>query len=94
MSNSGAHEMAQAQARMAGRFTGMPETGMVGAQAGPHAGAHAAPAGRELDPAVAGLIARLPGPGGTMSPGAIARWTDAARAVLTLAYALDEDLPR
>ncbi|MCP2336282.1 hypothetical protein [Actinomadura rupiterrae] len=94
MSNSGAHEMAQAQARMAGRFTGLPETGVVGPHPGAHPGAHAAPPARDLDPAVAGLVARLPGPGGTMSRGAIDRWTDAARAVLTLAYADEEDPPR
>ncbi|MEV5576473.1 hypothetical protein AB0L06_41135 [Spirillospora sp. NPDC052269] len=132
MSNSGAHEMAQAQARLAGRFTGLPETGVVAPQSGAHAAPdprephHAGrdlehpgrdldsvgrdlpppgrdllppvhdlpPVGRDLDPAVAGLIARLPGTGGTMSPAAIARWTDAARAVLTLAYAVDDDLHR
>ncbi|MFC5185750.1 hypothetical protein [Actinomadura harenae] len=129
MSNSGAHEMAQAQARMAGRFTGLPETGVVAPQPGAHAApdgrephhagrdlehqardldpaghdlSPAAPigrdllppppaAGRDLDPAVAGLIARLPVAGGTMTPAAIGRWTDAARAVLTLAYAVDDD---
>ncbi|RFU39205.1 hypothetical protein DZF91_23640 [Actinomadura logoneensis] len=143
--------MAQAQARLAGRFTGLPEPGAGGQQPGAHAAPdahdpHAHPhhggrdldppgrdrdhtardldhaardlahAGRELlhaglahagrdlehsgrdldrgdlDPAIAGLIARLPGPGGRMSSTAIARWTDAARAVLTLAYT-DEDEP-
>lgn len=47
------------------------------------------PPGKEVDPALVGLIAWLPPAGGTLSRAAIDRWTEAARAILTLAYTED-----
>jgi len=40
----------------------------------------------DLDPAMAGLVFRLPAVGETMTAGEVERWVDAARAVLILAY--------
>lgn len=47
--------------------------------------------GKELDPAVAGLVAWLPPIGGRLTPAAIERWTEAARMVLTLAHVTEEE---
>ncbi|WP_153530744.1 hypothetical protein [Actinomadura macrotermitis] len=85
MSNNAAHEMSPGQARLAGRFAGDP--GMSG---GTYAGTPVM-AGKELDPAVSGLIAWLPAAGGALTPSAIDRWTEAARSVLMLAYAAAEE---
>ncbi|MBW8480745.1 hypothetical protein [Actinomadura parmotrematis] len=83
MSNNAAHEMSPAQARLAGRFAGNPgDPGMAGAT---YAGQQVM-TGKELDPAVTGLIAWLPPAGGALTAAAIDRWTEAARSVLTLAY--------
>ncbi|MDL4777427.1 MULTISPECIES: hypothetical protein [Thermomonosporaceae] len=85
MSNSAVHGMSPAQARTAGRFSG--NAGEPGTTGQPAPG----PPARELDPALAGLLAWLPPAGGTLSRSAIERWSEAARAVLTLAYAAEED---
>ncbi|WP_067477539.1 hypothetical protein [Actinomadura hibisca] len=90
MSNNTAHEMSPGQGRVTGRYAhpGDP-VGMTHPLSGMPQGA--VMANKELDPAVAGLVAWLPPSGGTLSRAAIDRWTDAARTVLTLAHARDEE---
>ncbi|WP_155884589.1 hypothetical protein [Actinomadura flavalba] len=82
MSNNAAHEMSAAPGRMAGRFAGgMDEPGVAVRQTATH----------HLDPAITGLVSWLPPSGGTLSRAAIDRWTDAARSVLLLAYAREDE---
>ncbi|GAA1568247.1 hypothetical protein GCM10009678_58840 [Actinomadura kijaniata] len=86
MSNNTPHDMAQMQPRVAGRYATHVEEQHVPA---PPQQQPLRIAGKELDPAVAGLVAWLPPIGGRLSTASIERWTEAARMVLTLAHADD-----